>query len=276
MLTNICKTFFGAVTFFFAAALGYGEMTAPAKRTHDVLETIVKESRANGIDDGAMLDGLIDNPNTILEKRYPEFGELRNLIDSTWKDSLRDMPEIADSDLKKLLLLFALADLSPDDYLMAVDMILDDYKASPFDRRILDSTLFPDRGKVRHILTYNYKDPRVPALIEKARPLYNDKIILQNFDNILSGSELKAQEDYRKIDPDAFYNWSPPVAKGGLSGREKPNAAEPDAPEHHQTGTSAPRMSNANWALLAVGVVLSLAVAVAAIALFQRSRQRGK
>jgi len=152
------------------------------------LEQIELKARAKAIDP--------DNTPKLLIQ-IPEFNLLQREVETFWMDALDNLPVIAPDPIKRSILISTLSGLSPESYLRAINHGLDLYDRKQLDTWDIRQVTTPF-GKLAGLLTDNYQEPRVRAILIRLRAaLSTDPNIARGIDSVLSGEAKRGLDEQR-------------------------------------------------------------------------------
>jgi hypothetical protein len=258
------------------ATVAHADLTPQAQKVQQSLQEIIRMNRDKGGNDEQFLIRPESPPSAAIEDIYPSLGGLKNISD--WTDIIAHLPEVAPSDPAKALLFNSILDLPPDVYLSVIDQVIDSYKRRPFLDELLYAVVFPPWGKNRDILSYNYREPRVKAIIEKLRPIEfkgpgNSPAEMSKFyDEILSGEDVEERETYRLANAGDFPHWIAPIATAAPSGGQLGARTDEHLLETPEDSKVIGKVTSRG--VVCVGVATSLAIAASALALMLKGRKR--
>ena len=166
-----------------------------------------------------------DTPQFLV--RIPEFNALQNEADTIWEDALKNLSSVAPDGYTKSILISSFEGLSPENYLAFLNRALDMYNTQQIDKWEFLQAMGPV-GRLNGLLDDNYRDPRVMAILEKAKKAFsNDPREVEVFNSMLSGKNKQMLDQKRE----AFRNLpgeAPPIVKlsapGSVPGQKNLNA----------------------------------------------------
>lgn len=185
MKKRLLRTTFGLI-----AALATSETVAHA-RIND-LETLRAALAAVEQAGGDYVDTA---PQLLTE--VPAFVELQKDISSIWSPALERLDYVAPTETQKSLFILSLEALPADDYVSAVERLLELTKAGRLKPKSLSDALAP-RGKLDGLFIYNYDHPRVKDLLLRARAVLPPSDgMTRAIDSILTGEAKKGHSVMR-------------------------------------------------------------------------------
>lgn len=206
---------------------------------------------------------------------YPGVAELRHLAGRKWNGAVDQFPELAPDKLSRRLLIEVWwHGMEPADYLLLIERMIPYVEKGIIEKDLLDAILFP-RGPLDDLLAYNYKLPKVRAIVSRARPLRREDRNIQGLlDDILSGRQLRYVKSYRKAHRNTSdFPYKPPVVVAQLPQRpaEKSQRGAQGAPPDFGRGKNGSSFdqtienpSSKRGAVIAATVATALAVGLLA------------
>lgn len=109
----------------------------------------------------------------------PECQKLIPMVQTSWKEALNHLPEVAPDRESRLVLLHALLFLPPNDYLQCINRLLDLYEEGKITKdEYIYLYISPPRDENEWFLAYNAKDPRVLKLLMRMKAAFPESVLV--------------------------------------------------------------------------------------------------
>lgn len=173
----------------------------PANPADSQTDTVRKllvtiEEKAGNLQQGIPAEAVLLSIKML--RTIPEFSMLEKSAESLWAESMRNLAQVAPSDFAKTAFFRACQNMSPENYVGFLNAAAFEYDRQVVSKQLLKVAIYPD-GKLRHILTDNYRDKGVIEFCEHAKRIWADEPqMIAMFNSILSGKTKRGIDQMRR------------------------------------------------------------------------------
>jgi hypothetical protein len=141
-----------------------------------------------------LIETAIDEGNLLQSQ---EMMNLQGRCTTDWMQIVANFEKIDGGDNAKKMAIIGLGQLSPQDYMTAIEALITKYEAGSLGETLIDSVLFP-MGRMGSFLTDNFNHPRVVAAINRVRTKSDNQALDNRLSDILNGTDKRMRDDFRE------------------------------------------------------------------------------
>jgi hypothetical protein len=125
-----------------------------------------------------------------------EMLNLQEKCSTDWMHIIENLGKIEGGDNAKKLAIFGLSNLSAQNYMTTIELLITKYEADAISETLIDAALFP-MGRMGYFLTDNFNHPRVVAAINRVKTKSANSALNNRLNDILTGADKTMRDNFR-------------------------------------------------------------------------------